>query len=210
MHNANLKPGLLVVMSLLVTSSWAAPRDANRNDAAMAKLQAMVKSLTSERDAAKSETGKLTAEIESLRKERDSALAGKDQASGALAAQKNASEALHGRLEQANARLSESADKVRELGQVKAGLTQELSALKAQQQSTEQQLKLCGEHNGKLVKSAQELLERYQSKGTMAALLQDEPLLQFQSVEMEDIRQRYRDEIDAGKYQAPNVEVVGN
>jgi hypothetical protein len=40
------------------------------------------------------------------------------------------------------------------------------------------------------------LLERYQGKGTFEGLLQDEPLLQFQSVEMQNIVQEYEDTIN--------------
>jgi chromosome segregation ATPase len=193
-----LLAGLLTVS----TAAWPAPREASKNDAALMKLQAALKAVTAERDAAKGELGNLSSEVERLRKDKDSAIAAKDELGSSLAAQKNSSQALQGRLSQTEAKLSDSAEKARELGQAKASLSQELAALKAQQQVTAQQLQICGDHNGKLVKSAQELLEHYQGKGTIATLLQDEPLLGFQSVEMEGIADQYRDQIDAGKFKA--------
>lgn len=194
---------LLMVGSLMISvGAWSAPREASKNDAALMKLQAALKTVTAERDAAKGDLGKLNTEIAQLRKDKDAASAAKDELSSSLAAQKNSTQALQGRLSQTEAKVTEHAEKARELSQAKAGLTQELAALKAKQQATEQQLQLCGEHNGKLVKSAQELLDRYQSKGSFAAILQDEPLLQFQSVEMEGIAEQYRDEIKAGKFKA--------
>lgn len=195
---------ILMIAALLTISghAWSAPREASKNDAALMKLQAALKAMTAERDTAKAELGKLSGEVEQLRKDKDAAAAATDALSSSLDAQKNASHALQGRVQSTEAKLSESAEKNRELSQAKAGLTQELAALKATQQTTEQQLQLCGQHNGKLVKSAEELLERYKGKGTVASLLQDEPLLGFQSVEMEDIAQQYQDQIDAEKIKA--------
>lgn len=199
MRPDHFKGWLLVALALVGADVYAAPREASKNDAALMKLQAALKAMTAERDAAKAESGKLTGEVEQLRKDHSAAVAAKDQLSGSLDAQRNASQALQGRIQSVEAKLSESAEKNRELTQNKASLTQELTALKAKQQATEQQLQVCGQHNGKLVKSAEDLLEKYQSKGSIASLMQDEPLLQFQSVEMEDIAQQYRDQISSEK-----------
>lgn len=202
MRNDTLKLLVLVGSLTISTIAWPAPREASKNDAALMKLQAALKAVTAEREAAKGELGKLSTEVEALRKDKDSAIAAKDELGSSLAAQKNASQALQGRLSQTEAKLSDSAEKARELAQAKATLSQELAALKAQQQATAQQLQVCGEHNSKLVKSAQELLEHYQGKGTITSLLQDEPLLGFQSVEMEGIVEQYRDRINAEKIKA--------
>lgn len=193
---------IALMLALCVEQSVSAPREASKNDAALMKLQATLKAITAERDAAKTDLAKLNGEIEQLRKDKSAAEAVKDDLNGSLAAQRNSNQALQGRLQNTEARLSESSEKAKELAQAKADLAQELSSLKAKQQATEQQLLLCGQHNAQLIKSADELLEKYQSKGTFASLMQDEPLLQFQSVEMEGIVEQYRDNIQAGKYQA--------
>ncbi len=201
----------LLVAGLPTTSLQAAPREAGKNDAAVLKLQAMVKSLTAERDAAKAESSKLAEELkqmEQLKKDHSAAVAAKEQISSELSAQKNANGEARERLEKTNARLAEAFEKNKEVSQAKADLNAQLVALNGKQQATEQQLGVCGQHNLKLVQSAQELLDRYQKKGTVAALLQDEPLLQFQSVEMEDIAQQYADKIAASEYKAPLVEAT--
>ena len=86
----------------------AAPRDAGKQDnGAVLKLQAMVKSLTGERDAAKAESVKLAAEIEKLKKENtenvaklSAADAAKQQLDGELTAQKTSNTRVQETLEQ--------------------------------------------------------------------------------------------------------------
>ncbi len=205
--NRTIKPLLLSATLIGCWSSpmlQAAPRDAGKGDSgAVLKLQAMVKSLTSERDAAKAESAKLAEELkqfEQLKKDHAAAVAAKDQLDSALSAQKSSNGAVREQLDKTHAKLLEVIDKHKEVSQAKAELNNELTALKTKQQTTEQQLGICDEHNVKLYQSAKELLDRYQGKGTLATLMQDEPLLQFNSVEMENIAQEYEDKLNSGKY----------
>ncbi|WP_228375581.1 hypothetical protein [Methylomonas denitrificans] len=182
----------------------AAPREAGKSDAAVLKLQAMVKSLTAERDAAKAESAKLSEELqelEQLKKAHSAAVAAKEQISSELSAQRNSNGEVRERLEKANARLSELIEKHKEVSQAKAELQTQLATLNATKQATEQQLSVCDTHNVKLYEAAKELLERYENKGALASVLQNEALLQFNSVEMETIVQEYEDKLNAGKYQ---------
>ena len=189
--------GLTLVLSMSVQS---APREANKNDAAVLKLQGMVKSLTAERDAAKAEVDKLKAENTQLQQEKAAALAGKEALGSELSAQKAAQQEARNRLEQTNTRLQESLDKHKQVSQARQELNTQLEQLKAKQQGTEQQLGICEDHNLKLYQSATELLDRYQNKGVLTNLLQDEPVLGFQSVEMEAIVQEYQDKLAAGQF----------
>ncbi len=209
--NRNIK--LLFVCTLLTVgfssaALRAAPRDGGKGDSgAVLKLQSMVKSLTAERDAAKAETAKLADELkqfEQLKKDHAAVVSAKEQLGSELSAQKNSNGAVREQLDKTHAKLLEVIDKHKEVSRAKAELNSELMALKSTQQTTEQQLALCGEHNVKLYQSAKELLERYQGKGTLATLMQDEPLLQFNSVEMESIVQDYEDKLNAGQYKQAN------
>lgn len=178
----------------------AAPREAGKNDAVVVKLQAMVKTLTGERDAAKTEMDKLLAEIEQLKKDKASALAGKEVLDGELSAQKSAQLEARSRLEQSNLKLSETIEQHKQVSQAKLELSKELEQLKISQQNTEQKLGVCEDHNLKLYQSATELLDRYQNKGVLTNLLQGEPVLQFQSIEMETIVQDYQDKLKADQF----------
>ncbi|MBD9361102.1 hypothetical protein [Methylomonas fluvii] len=198
----------VAVLFVLISSGWsasqAAPREAAKNDGAVLKLQAMVKSLTAERDATKAESAKLTEELqelEQLKKAHSAAVAAKEQISSELSAQRNSNGEVRERLEKTNARLSDVMEKHKEVSQAKADLQAQLTALIAKQQATEQQLGVCDTHNVKLYEAAKELLARYENKGALASVFQNEALLQFNSVEMEAIVQEYEDKLNAGKYQ---------
>lgn len=195
----------MLAAGLFWATAYAAPRDAGKADnGAVQKLQAMVKSLTSERDAAKAETAKLAAEIEQAKKDNAKAIAAADaakqQTDSELTAQKSSNAEVRDRLDKTNARLLEVIEKYKVLTQTKNDLSNELMDLKNKKQATDQQLTACTEHNLKLIESGKELLDRYQNKGTIGALLQDEPALQFNSVEMETIVQDYEDKLKSGEY----------
>ncbi|WP_157200586.1 hypothetical protein [Methylomonas lenta] len=178
----------------------AAPRDASQNNGAILKLQSMVKSLTTEREKLVSENVKLVAELDKLKTEHSQAVIDKEQLSSELSAEKTSGGAVRGRLDETHAKLLEVIEKYKKLDQDKSELSNSFAQLKASQEATEQQLQTCDQHNVKLYQSAQELLEKYQNKGTFSAMLQDEPILQFQSVEMENIIQEYEDKLREGQY----------
>lgn len=165
----------------------------------MLKLQALVKSLTGERDAAQADAAKLSQEIDRLKKEKLAAQAAKDELSGALAAQRSAAGDVKQRLDRSQAALQDWQDKHRQLSQTQADLTKQLNVSRGKQQDVEQHLQECARRNVKLYQAASELLERYQNRGTLTALVGDEPLLQFDKVEMESLVQDYQDKFDAEK-----------
>ena len=196
---------LCLLAGLLPASSSAAPRDAAKGDnGAVLKLQAMVKSLTTERDNAKAETAKLTAELEQLKKDDSKKIAAaesaKQQLDGELNAQKSSNSDVRDRLDKTSGKLTELGDKYKELSQSKNLLANELAGLQQKQAATEHQLSSCTEHNVKLYESSRELLDRYENKGTFSSILQNEPALKFHSVEMESIIQEYEDKLRAGQY----------
>lgn len=200
-----MQSNIKVCLMIAVACSWssilqAAPREASRNDGAILKLQSMVRSLTMERDEAKTEAAKLIAEIDDLKKQHSQAVVDKEQLGSELSAQKNSNGEVRSRLDQTHAKLLEVIEKYKKLDQDKSELSNLYAQLKASQETTEQQLKTCDQHNVQLYQSAQELLEKYQNKGTFSAILQDEPILQFQSVEMENIIQEYEDKLRQGQY----------
>lgn len=204
--------GLLLALAVSAAVS-AAPREAGKDSGAVLKLQGMVKSLTAERDAAKAETAKLSEQLkqfEQLKKDHAVAVAAKEQLGSELSAQRHAAGEVRERLEKSNARLQEAFEKNREANQAKTDLAGQLAALKSKQQATEQQLSVCGDHNLKLYEAGKELLQRYQNKGALSGLLEQEALLQFNSVEMENLVQEYEDKLRAGKLPEQSAAETGN
>jgi hypothetical protein len=68
--------------------------------------------------------------------------------------------------------------------------------LEAELKKSAQRLDRCAGHNAALAEIATELVDRYQQKGVMGAILQKEPLTQMKKVELEHLVQEYRETID--------------
>jgi len=60
-------------------------------------------------------------------------------------------------------------------------------------------LEISNEKNARLCIIAEELLEKYESKGAFSSILQKEPVLQFKKVELEKYIEEYRDRIKKNK-----------
>ncbi len=82
-------------------------------------------------------------------------------------------------------------------------LNLELKKTKTEKQSLTTELKRttrdlgqCSSNNAALCTIAGELVKKYKNKGIGDALLEKEPLTQFKKVELEQLTQKYRDEIE--------------
>ena len=179
----------------------AAVRDASGGSSQMvAKIQGMMRQVTKERDTLKTENAKLQAELDKLAKQNAELKSDGEKISRKLAGQQSSNNKLQVRQEQIFSKLEEVVEKYKILKQQKNQLHTEMTGLQVEYQNTSEQLQLCAAHNGKLISSANELLERYQNKGTFDGLMQTEGVLQFKSVEMEAIVQEYEDKIRAEEY----------
>jgi len=167
----------------------------------VAKLQAMMRQVSKERDSLKLENAKLKTELDGLSKQHKALLVDEKKVSRKLANQQGNNRKLEARQTQTYDKLVEVVDKFKMLKQQKNKLSSEYTQLQQVQHNTDEQLSICGSHNIKLISAAEELLQRYQDKGTFSGLLQSEGILQFQSVEMESIVQDYEDKIRAEQYQ---------
>lgn len=84
----------------------------------------------------------------------------------------------------------------KELEQGLKKTTGEKQALQTELKKTTQDLAHCASNNAELCIIADELLTKYRNKGVGAALLEKEPLLQVKKVELEQLTQKYREEIE--------------
>jgi phage tail tape-measure protein len=86
-------------------------------------------------------------------------------------------------------------DLERDLKKVKG----EKDVLQAQLKKTTQNLSGCEASNANLCIIGEELVKAYKNKGVKDALLEKEPLTQIKKVEMEQLAQKYREEIEQQK-----------
>jgi hypothetical protein len=196
---------VLLIGSLLPASAQSAPRAADGNNKIIIKLQAMVKEMASERDQLKAEKDKLAAEIDQLKKENIKAASAEDRLNSELSAQKESNAAVSSSLQQTHARLLEVIEKYNVLNKSKNELSAQHVNLQNIQKQTSSELKSCENKNLKMFEAAEDLLNRYDNKGVMDELLQDEPILQFKSVEMQNIVQEYEDKLLKQKYQHKDI-----
>ncbi len=193
---------IIIVLALLCADqTYAGVRSGPAGgDQMVMRLQGMVRQVTQERDALKTENVKLKAELDKLSKEKTGLESENDKISHKLAVQQTSNSQLQTRQEQTYAKLLEVVEKYKALNQQKNELQLQLNGSQERFQQTSRQLGVCDQHNGKLIAAANELLERYRNKGTLSGLLQSEGMLQFESVEMETIVQDYEDRIRAEEY----------
>ena len=207
---------IILLGSFLSDFSHAAPRDSGGGSAkAVAKLQAMVRDITSERDTLKTErdaiktqletdTKKQTAEIDKLKQEKAASASAESRLNNELTVQKTNNEAINGRLEKTNAKLLEVIEKYNALNQEKNELGAKHASLEDTQRQTKTELQSCESKNMKLFEATKALLKSYEKKGVFDTLLESDPVLQFKTVEMEAIVQEYEDKLRKGKYQHVN------
>lgn len=69
-------------------------------------------------------------------------------------------------------------------------------SLQAQLKKTAKELKSCKENNAALCVLGEELVKAYKNKGITTAILEKEPLTQIKKVELEQLTQKYRDNIE--------------
>lgn len=75
----------------------------------------------------------------------------------------------------------------------------EKQALQSELKKTTQELAHCASNNAELCIIAEELLIKYRNKGVGAAILEREPIVQVKKVELEQLTQKYQEEIEQQK-----------
>lgn len=213
--NRNVKNSVISILlagSLLSGAVQAAPRAADVNNKVVVKLQTIVRDMTAERDLLKTEKDKLSTEIDQVKKEKTAAVSAatsvEERLNGELAAQKNSSDEQRNKLEQTHAKLLEVIDKYNALNKAKNELGVLHVNLENTQKQTEANLQSCEGKNIKMYEAGKEVLNTYENKGVMDALLKAEPVLQFKSVEMEGIVQEYEDKLLKQKYQHKEIAAI--
>ncbi|WP_404356496.1 hypothetical protein [Methylotuvimicrobium sp. KM1] len=192
----------LAVASMTVNEvhAQAARRDDGGSARVINKLQAMVREMTAERDALKSENETLAAEIETLKEQHEAAVSREEKLSGELDTQKSTNEAVRGRLDQTHEKLVEVVEKYKVLNQAKNQLSLEHAELQKLQEFTVSELDSCEDKNIKMYQATRDMLKDYGGQSLWARLVQAEPVFQFKSVELENIIQEYEDKLIEQKY----------
>ena len=180
-----------------------------REDPAAARMQQMLRQVSSERDVLKAENEKLQSQIKSLEAKTAAAQtqlkgADKERASSQALLQRyqDAEQAWKANSEQQKAKLQEVVDKYKELVKSLRQVEAERSELQSISKVRDRDLDRCIEKNGKMYSTGLEVLQRYENKGVWDSIWQKEPVTQLKRVELESIMEEYKGKLDDAKIKA--------
>lgn len=203
--NSNCKHAWLLLGLLAFINPASAAK--NTDNSVAVKLQAMVRQLTSERDAAKAENTKLSAEnsqlqteLASVKQSAESAASTGNKLQGDLAAARSSSERLQGQVETTRAKLQELLAVSKKLNQSKNQLTEQLAQLQQKHTFAVNELETCSNKNIELLKTTKDIVANFNNKGLVSTLLGQEPVLGFNEVDIENQIQDYQDKLIAHRY----------
>ena len=173
----------------------------------LARMQAVVQQLTSERAALQAEKTKLEARVAELEAELAASEDGQKTLTTDLArsqaaeqaARKNG-DALIARLDQARTRTDELVARFRETATTLQQTERERGELQQQLATNTHDLETCSERNVALYDVGIEVLDRYESKGFWSVMRQKEPFTQLKRVEIENLADEYRQRLDDARY----------
>ena len=200
---------LLVLFTILnldntLLAAPAKAADANAK-AAMAKLQAMVKEATTARDTIKAEKDKVYEELNQVKKDKEKVDSETVRLNSEIESQKSTNAAVSDKLEQTHNKLLEVIEKYNALNKSKNELATLHSNVENTLKQTETNLQSCENKNIKLFEAGKEILSSYEDKNVLDAVLKEEPIFKFKSVEMEGIVQEYEDKLRKERYQHKDI-----
>lgn len=200
-------------MMILLLASLPAQGEAVRRSggtAALAQVQALLQQISAERDTLKADTARLKADLEKAQQARDAAqtrVDGAEQAATrlreALAAFQAQNEALRGRLGEAQTVIGSLRADQATTGAALAQSQTQGKALDTDLAGCRARVDTLVAHNLKLFEIGNELLDRFEHKGVWSALKTAEPFTGLKRVELENIVQDYRFELDDQRVAAP-------
>jgi chromosome segregation ATPase len=199
---------LIVLSSLLFAMPvHAVKRDESADKRIAAKLQAMVREVSAERDRLKTENATLAAENEQLKEQlsaekqmSEAAASVETKLTGELSAAQGSNERLSSQLDKTRSKLHEVIVKYKQLNQEKKQLTAQFTELQQTQQFTATELDGCENKNLELLKTTRTMMENFNSRGLFDTLLGKEPILGFNGVEIENMIQEYQDKLVEHQY----------
>ena len=145
--------------------------------------------LSQEMEALKKKTGGIEASVARANRARIQA----DEQAESLKREKDA---LTEKVADVEKRLSENEHSLRDTRQNLQQETSQKQRLEQTLGARDKELGVCETKNKKLYQYQVELINRAQNRGSLAVLLESEPLTQMKRVEIENLLEEYRDKID--------------
>jgi len=172
--------------------------------------RALAKRHLREKSALAGQKRALEAEVERIGKENRSMLEENNALNALKERLKNETLSLKVNIEELSENhsklMTELADLELKYGRVIMGFDQDLKRMAAEKKTLRSEVRKgrhkfnrCETRNAKLCLIANELIEKYQNKGIVGALMQKEPFTQLKKVELEKFMQEYKEKIEEQK-----------
>lgn len=204
-----MKQSILIfaVAATLAVPAWAANESRERQ--MLRRLQQQVQQTDQARMQAEQERATALADKESAEREleklkdRTRQLAGersaRNRAEQDLKAAKTEVEALKTRLAETEAKLADSQSQQRATAQTLAQTESAKKRTEGELAGKAQDLQVCRTHNGRLYGLGREMMQKYRDKSCQDALAQAEPFTGLKKVEVENLLETWRDQLDREK-----------
>lgn len=198
---------LILILALTATAAapaWAASE--NRERQMLRRMQQQVQQLDQARAQAEQEKTDALAAKENLQRELDKLKAVKGQLTSEHLARKRVErelKALQAELEASKTRIAETEAKLADSQAQQRTTVHTLAQTESVKKQTEtqlagtrQDLQLCQTHNGRLYGLGREMMQKYRDKSCQDALAQAEPFTGLKKVEVENVLETWRDQLD--------------
>ena len=200
--------GALAIVTVFPPTTASAQQQQTRSDAALAKLQQMLRQTTAERDGLKAQLAEAQKKVDG---EKAKAAATQSQLKSAkkdlgdtdtlLEKYKTTDAALRERIEQQRGKMQEVIDKYKELVGTLRHLEAERNQLRVDLTSKSAAFDTCAQKNVQLYQTGLELADKYEQKGVWQSLLASEPVTQLKRVEIENLAQEYVNRVEQARVQ---------
>ena len=200
--------GVLALCAGSIPATVTAQAQQPRSDAALAKLQQMLRQTTAERDALKAQLAEAQkkadgekAKAASVQSQLKSVKKNLGDTDSLLEKYKTTDAALRVRIEQQRSKMQEVIDKYKELVGTLRQLEAERNQLRVDLTSKSAAFDTCAQKNVQLYQAGLELADKYEQKGVWQSLLASEPVTQLKRVEIENLAQEYVNRIEQARVQ---------
>jgi hypothetical protein len=194
-----------VFLVCVVTGDALAATDSDKEaKREMRRLQAQLSATQKEKAALSSEKEAIAAEVNSLKKQINEV-----QAKGAVLEKKSGGQRKQ--LTELLDRIQEADKNLQDMTQLFLEANKTLDQVQIEndldRKQLDGQIRVCEKKNTDFYHLGLDLMERYQSKGIMASMLQAEPFTQLEKVRIQNLMQEYRDKADASRFVSVPVPV---
>jgi hypothetical protein len=161
------------------------------------RLQAQLAAAQKDKSALISQKEAFATEVEALKKQ-----IGEAQSKGVELEKRSGGQRKQ--LAELTSRIEEAEKNLQEMTQLFLGASKTLDQVQAENDQDRKQLdgqiRTCEKKNTDFYRLSLDLMEKYQSKGVVASLLQTEPFTQLEKVRIQNLMQEYRDKADASRF----------